>query len=63
MEAVTLAGIAVAVVGGFYSAVDFLGDLGIHPKKAQVKTRGFSFSRRCVNPAQTRVKKMAGLHV
>lgn len=63
MEAVTLAGIAVVVAGGYYSAVDFLGDIGIHAKKSPIKTRGFSFSRRCVNPAQRRIKKMAGMHV
>jgi hypothetical protein len=63
MEAVTIAGIAVVAVGGFYSAVDFLNDLGILVKKPRVEAKVSSFFRRCELPAQKRVKKMAGMHV
>jgi hypothetical protein len=63
MEAVTLAGIAVVVVGGYFSAVDFLQDIGMLAKKSQVKTREFSLSGRCIIPAQRGVKKMAGVNV
>ena len=63
MEAVTIAGIAVVVVGGFYSAVDFLNDLRIHLKKPLAEAKVSSFSRRCDLPAQRRVKKVAGVHV
>lgn len=63
MEAVTIAGIAVVVVGGFYTAIDLLSDLGICVKKPRAETKMMSFPHRCGLPPQKRVKKMAGVHV
>jgi len=63
MEAVTIAGVAVVVVGGFYWAVDFLNDFGIHVKMPQSEKKRLSFPRRSLLPAQRRVKKMPGMHV
>lgn len=63
MEAVTIAGIAVVVFVGFYSALDFLEDIGVCVKRRGAETRILSFSRRSHLPAQRRIKKMAGMHV
>jgi hypothetical protein len=63
MEAVTIAGIAVVVFGGFYSALDFLEDIGVCVKRRGAESRTVSFCRRSHLPSQRRVKKMAGMHV
>ena len=64
MEAIMIAGVAVVVVSGWYSAVDMLADIGIRIRKrngADVKKR--EFSRSCRIPAQRRIKEMAGVNV
>ena len=63
MEAVTIAGLAAVVFVGFYSAVDFLDDLGIHVKKPRPETKSLLFSSRSVQTSQRQVKKMSGMHV
>lgn len=63
MEAVTLAGIAVVAVGGYYSAVDFLTGLGIRSYRTKLETRNSQlFSKRIFTP-QRRIKKVAGMHI
>jgi hypothetical protein len=63
MEAVTIAGIAVVLAGGFYSVIDLLDDMGICVKKTRPETGILSFPRRCDLPQQRQVKKMPGVHV
>ena len=63
MEAVTIGGIAVVLVGGFYSIVDLLNDLGIHVKKRVPAADGSSCYRRALLPTQKRIKKMTGVYV
>lgn len=63
MEAITIGGIAVVVVGGFYSVVDLLSDLGIEFKKRRPETDVSSCYRRTLLPTQKRVKKMTGVYV
>ncbi len=63
MEAVTIAGIAVVVAGGFYSAMDLLEDLGIRVKKPQDGASKVSLPRRSILTPQRRVEKMARMHV
>ncbi len=63
MEAVTIAGIAVVVAGGFYSVVDLLNDLGIRVNRSNLKKEINSQPLNRTLPAQRRVKKMAGVHV
>jgi hypothetical protein len=64
MEAIMIAGIAVVVVSGWYSAVDLLADMGIRfrmHKRAEMKSR--ESSRSCRIPMQRRVKQMAGMNI
>ena len=63
MEAITIAGIAVVLVGGFYSVVDLLNDLGIRINRSRFKTEIDSTPRSGTVTAQSRVKKMAGVHI
>lgn len=63
MEAVTIAGIAVVVVGGFYSVADFLDDLGIYVDIRRHEKKRLSLFCRSDVPSQGRVKKITGVHV
>jgi hypothetical protein len=63
MEVVTLAGLAVVAVGGYYSALDFMADLGIRVKKVRTETRKSTYSSSCILTSQRRIKKVAGMHV
>ncbi len=61
MEAIMIAGLAVVVVGGWYSFVDLLTDLGITLKKRRVDVCAFSCRWSC--SGQRRVKQMAGMNI
>lgn len=63
MEAVTVAGLAVVIVGGLYSLLDLIRDLGLEPRlmRAEKKMRGVRSSR--LSTPQGRIEKMAGMHV
>jgi len=63
MEAITIAGLAVVVVGGYFTILDFLGDAGINVRKQrQYRAQSISIGNRiCSN--QSRIKKMAGMHI
>lgn len=63
MEAITVAGIAVVVAGGYYSAVDLLNDFGITIKKSQPESKSLLLSSDGFFASQRRVKKMAGMHI
>lgn len=64
MEAIMIAGIAVVVVGGWYSVADLLADCGIRIRKQiRVERKSGSFFRDCTVPAQGRVKQMAGVNI
>lgn len=63
MEAIMIAGVAVVTVGGFYSALDLLADLGIYVRMTQTETKNSSLSGKCVLTSQRRIKKVAGMHV
>jgi hypothetical protein len=63
MEAITIAGVAVLAVGGYYAAVDFLNDLGLRGKRVEAQALRVSVSRRSVVTPQTGIKKMAGMHI
>jgi hypothetical protein len=64
MEAITIGGLAAVAVGGYFSVMDFMNDLGIR-RRSVVKpgTRRLSISRRCAVVPQTGIKKMAGMHI
>ena len=63
MEAITIAGLAVVVVGGYFAVLDFMADLGITVRKQRhARNESFSIGNRiCSN--QPRIKKMAGVHI
>lgn len=64
MEAITIAGVAVVAVSGWYAAVDMLADMGIRFRKRNgAFTRNRAFSRPCRIPAQRRIKEMAGVNI
>lgn len=56
MEAIMIAGAAVVAVGGWYSALDLLADVGI-------RTRSGGFARSCRTPAQRSVKQVAWVNI
>jgi len=63
MEAVTIAGLAVLAVGGYFSVIDFMNDLGIRRKSVEVAAQKLYVSRRYAVAPQTGIKKMAGMHI
>lgn len=63
MEAVTLAGIAVVAVGGYYSILDLLADLGIRIRKTQHETKTITYSNTYIFTPQRRIKKVAGMNI
>ena len=63
MEAIMIAGVAVVAVGGYYSALDLLDDLGIYVRMTRPGTKNSSLSGKYVISSQARIKKVAGMHV
>ena len=63
MEAITIAGLAVVAVGGYYSVIDFMNDLGISGRRVQAETKKLPVSQRTIFAQQTGIKKMTGMHV
>lgn len=64
MEAITIAGVAVVAVGGWYATIDFLADIGILVAKYKgADMRSLESSRFCRIPAQRRIQQMAGMNI
>jgi hypothetical protein len=63
MEAIMIGGLAVLLVGGYYSTVDFLNDLGVKQIRRPSRTRSSAVSRYNTVTVQGGVKKMAGMHI
>jgi len=63
MEAVTIAGAAVVVVGGIYSFLDLLADLGIQVSTSKSSGNGSPVFGSCILASQRRVKKVAGMNI
>lgn len=62
MEAIMIAGVAVVAVGGYYSALDFMANLGIRLKRTRTKSRKTTEYCSCIIASQRRIKKVAGMH-
>ncbi len=63
MEAITIAGVAVVAVGGYFTVLDFMADLGINVRKQKHdRNQSLSMGNR-ICPNQPRIKKMAGVHI
>lgn len=63
MEAVTIAGLAVVAICGYFTVLDFMGDIGLAGKKQRhASDESFSAENR-VCSHQSRIKKMAGMHI
>lgn len=63
MEAVTIAGLAVVVVGGYYSVVDLIHDMGIVWRGVDAEAKKSVISNRYVVTPKPGIKKMAGMHI
>lgn len=63
MEAIMVGGLAVLAVGGYFSVMDFMTDLGLHRKKTEIAVTRLPISRRYTVTPQTGIKKMAGMHI
>lgn len=63
MEAITIAGLAVVAMGGYYTLIDFMNDLGLSGRRVEAAARKLPVSRRYVVAPQPGIKKMAGMHV
>ncbi len=63
MEAVTIAGAAVVVVGGIYSFLDLLADLGIQVSTSKTSGKSSPVFGSCLHASQRRVKKVAGVNI
>jgi hypothetical protein len=63
MEAIMVGGVAVLAVGGYFSIIDFMGDLGFGRKKSKEMTKSPYISQLCRITHQTGIKKMAGMHI
>jgi hypothetical protein len=63
MEAVTIAGLAVIAIGGYFSLADLINEIGLlaRPGKSGIK-RSAAWGRDIVTP-ESRVKKMAGMNI
>jgi len=63
MEAITIAGLAVLAIGGYYSVIDFLNDVGIYGRESETAVKKSPVSRGYILTRQSGVKKMAGMHI
>lgn len=63
MEAIMIGGLAVLAVGGYYSAIDLLNDLGIRGRGVETAAKKSPVSRYYSVSPQTGIKKMAGMHI
>jgi len=63
MEAITIAGLAVVAVGGYYSIIDFMNDHGIRLRRTSEKAKKLPISGRNFVAHQGGIKKMARMHV
>ena len=63
MEAIMIGGLAVLAVGGYYTAIDFLYDLGIRGRRVETTAKKSPVSRHYSVSPQTEIKKMAGMHI
>ena len=63
MEAITIAGLAVVAVGGYFTALDFLADMGITVRKHKHIRNQSLFVGNRIGSNQPRIKKMAGMHI
>jgi hypothetical protein len=63
MEAIMVGGVAVLAIGGYFSFIDFLHDLGLSRKESKEIVTRSHVPRHCFLPSQTGIKKMAGMHV
>lgn len=64
MEAIMIASVAVVAVGGWYSAVDLLSDLGIRiGKRNEAGMKNRCGVRPGRIPVQQRIKQMAGVNI
>lgn len=64
MEAIMIAGVAVVAVGGWYSALDLLADMGIRSRKRrEIGMKSCGFPRTGRLPAQRGIKQMAGVNI
>lgn len=63
MEAITIVGLAVVAVGGYFTVLDFMGDMGLAARKQRyAREESFSAGNRICSH-QSRIKKMAGMHI
>jgi hypothetical protein len=63
MEAIMVGGVAVLVIGGYFSIVDFMDDLGLVRKKSAKKASRSHASRFYSVTPQTGIKKMTWMHI
>lgn len=63
MEAITIAGLAVVAIGGYYSVIDFLNDVGIHGRRSETAVKKLPVARGYILARQPGIKKMAGMHI
>jgi hypothetical protein len=63
MEVITLGGLAVLAVGGYYFVIDFMNDLGIGERRIVNGLKKLPVSQRYAVATQTGIKKMAGMHI
>lgn len=65
MDAIMIAGVAVVAIGGWYSALDLLGDIGVRIRRMRKSGTSSSgcFNRSWSLPAQRRVKQMAWVNI
>ena len=63
MEAITIGGLAVLAVGGYYSLIDLINDMGLGAKRIEAGKKVSPVSRSYFSAPQTGIKKMAGMHI
>lgn len=63
MEAITIGGAAVLIVGGYYSIMDILQDFGINITVHERLWKQWESSKRPFNTPQIKIKKMTGMHI
>jgi hypothetical protein len=63
MEAIVVAGLAAVAVGGYYSCIDFMDDLGLFRKGVVAAKKKLPVSRRYSVILQPGIKKMAGMNI
>ena len=63
MEVITIGGLAILAVGGYYSVIDFINDLGFGGRRVEAGAKNLPISQHYIIARQPGIKKMARMYI